>query len=98
MCCHGLCFPFQQHSVDVKENVEGETLLLRIPVEDKDLTNSPNWKSVFAITKGNEAGHFRIETDPDTNEGLLYLTKVIYLIYRVVPVIRLTGIPLQQFH
>ncbi|KAG5286764.1 hypothetical protein AALO_G00018500 [Alosa alosa] len=62
-------------SVNVKENVEGETLLLRIPVEDKDLTKTPNWKSVFAITKGNDAGLFRIETDPDTNEGLLYLTK-----------------------
>ncbi|XP_062386301.1 desmocollin 2-like protein [Sardina pilchardus] len=68
-------FSKTSHSVNVKENVEGETLLLRIPVEDKDLTKTPNWKSLFAITKGNETGLFRIETDPETNEGLLYLTK-----------------------
>lgn len=73
--------------------MEGETLLLRIPVEDKDLTKTPNWNAVFAITKGNEAGNFRIETDPDTNEGLLYLIKVIYLKHRHTR--RLTGIPQQ---
>ncbi|XP_061588341.1 desmocollin 2-like protein [Cololabis saira] len=58
----------------VKEN-ESEQLILRIPVEDKDLINTPNWISKFVITKGNENGNFRIATDPKTNEGLLYVTK-----------------------
>ena len=54
----------------------GQRLLLRIPVEDKDQVNTPNWNSEFVITKGNENGNFKIERDPITNEGLLYLTKV----------------------
>ncbi|KAK9539279.1 hypothetical protein VZT92_004395 [Zoarces viviparus] len=58
----------------VKEN-ENEKLILRIPVEDKDLKPTPNWVSKFIITKGNENGNFRIETDPKTNEGLLYVSK-----------------------
>ncbi|XP_044076580.1 desmocollin 2 like [Siniperca chuatsi] len=58
----------------VKEN-ENEKLILRIPVEDKDLINTPNWISKFIITKGNENGNFRIDTDPKTNEGLLYVSK-----------------------
>lgn len=45
-------------------------------MEDKDLINTPNWKSKFIITKGNENGIFRIDTDPKTNEGLLYVVKV----------------------
>ncbi|XP_028283599.1 desmocollin 2-like protein [Parambassis ranga] len=62
------------YSVSVKEN-ESEKLILRIPVDDKDLINTPNWISKFVITKGNENGNFRIDTDPKTNEGLLYVTK-----------------------
>ncbi|XP_068196000.1 desmocollin 2-like protein [Antennarius striatus] len=64
------------YEANVKEN-EVDKLVLRIPVEDKDLINTPNWVSKFIITKGNENGHFRIDTDPKTNEGLLYLTKAI---------------------
>lgn len=58
----------------VQEN-EVDRLILRIPVDDKDLINTDNWRSKFVITKGNENGHFRIDTDPKTNEGLLYVTK-----------------------
>uniref|UniRef100_A0A3Q2EI33 Desmocollin 1 n=2 Tax=Cyprinodon variegatus TaxID=28743 RepID=A0A3Q2EI33_CYPVA len=57
------------------ENKEGEHLILRIPVDDKDLEGTDNWVSKFVITKGNENGYFRIDTDPKTNEGLLYVTK-----------------------
>lgn len=67
------CFP--QYTATVTEN-EIDKLILRIPVEDKDLINTPNWISKFVITKGNENGNFRIDTDPKTNEGLLYVTKV----------------------
>ncbi|XP_040910707.1 desmocollin 2 like [Toxotes jaculatrix] len=67
-------FTKTSYEVSVKEN-ENEKLILRIPVEDKDLINSPNWISKFVITKGNENGNFRIDTDPNTNEGLLYISK-----------------------
>ncbi|XP_053470312.1 desmocollin 2-like protein [Ictalurus furcatus] len=58
----------------VMEN-KADVLVLRIPVNDKDLKNTPNWKAVYEITKGNESGNFLIKTDPATNEGLLYVTK-----------------------
>ncbi|KAJ0058729.1 hypothetical protein NL108_000414, partial [Boleophthalmus pectinirostris] len=58
----------------IQEN-EAEKLILRIPVDDKDLINTDNWFSKFIITKGNENGNFRIDADPKTNEGLLYVIK-----------------------
>ncbi|XP_035527138.1 desmocollin 2 like isoform X2 [Morone saxatilis] len=64
------------YGVTVAEN-ENEKLILRIPVEDKDLINTPNWISKFVITKGNENGNFRMATDPKTNEGLLYVSKAL---------------------
>lgn len=59
----------------MKEN-EVDQLILRLPVEDKDLVDTPNWLSQFVITKGNEDGNFRVDRDPKTNEGLLYVSKV----------------------
>lgn len=59
----------------MKEN-EKDQLVLQIPVQDKDLVNTPNWVSKFVITKGNENGNFRIDTDPKTNGGRLYVSKV----------------------
>lgn len=50
--------------------------ILRIPVDDKDLVKSPNWKANFTILKGNENGRFKITTDPATNEGVLSVVKV----------------------
>ncbi|XP_063742116.1 desmocollin 2-like protein isoform X2 [Eleginops maclovinus] len=67
-------FTKSSYAADVPENVN-EKLILTIPVEDKDLKNTPNWISKFVITKGNEKGHFRIDTDPKTNEGRLYVSK-----------------------
>ncbi|KAI4809244.1 hypothetical protein KUCAC02_018150 [Chaenocephalus aceratus] len=67
-------FTKTSYAVDVPENVK-EKLILRIPIEDKDLINTPNWISKFVIAKGNENGNFRIDTDPETNEGLLYVSK-----------------------
>ncbi|KAJ8376833.1 hypothetical protein SKAU_G00074130 [Synaphobranchus kaupii] len=63
-----------KHTATVKEN-EADILVLRIPVDDKDLEKSPNWNAVYVIKKGNEKGNFRIETDPVTNEGLIYVIK-----------------------
>lgn len=50
--------------------------ILRIPVDDKDLIKSANWKANFTILKGNENGRFKITTDPETNEGVLCVVKV----------------------
>lgn len=70
----------------VMENQQN-VLVLRIPVEDKDMVNTPNWRALFEVTKGNESGSFRMETDPKTNEGLLYVIKP--LDYEKTPVVKL---------
>ncbi|XP_036375279.1 desmocollin-2-like [Megalops cyprinoides] len=66
-------FKEKTYNVKIEEN-KGDTLLLRIPLDDKDLQKTPNWKTLCKITKGNETGNFKIETDPKTNECLLYVT------------------------
>ena len=47
-------------------------------MDDKDEERTKNWNAMFQITEGNENGNFRIDTDPETNEGLLYVVKVRY--------------------
>ena len=66
---------FGQLKADIEEN-KADVLILRIPVEDRDEVNTQNWKANFVITHGNENNDFRMETDPATNEGLLYVVKV----------------------
>ncbi|XP_018613055.2 desmocollin-3-like [Scleropages formosus] len=60
----------------VEEN-QPDGLILRIPVEDRDLAGTPSWRALFFITRGNEDGNFRIERDAKTNEGLLLVTKAL---------------------
>lgn len=50
---------------------------MRFKVTDLDLINTDNWRAVFNIAKGNEAGYFSIRTDPKTNEGIIILDKVL---------------------
>lgn len=64
-----------QYQVSVDENVFNVEIL-RIPIEDKDLINTANWRANFTILKGNENGHFKISTDKKTNEGVLCVVKV----------------------
>ncbi|CAH2324367.1 cadherin-15 [Pelobates cultripes] len=47
----------------------------RVSVTDKDLRGSPNWKVQFSITGGDPHGEFTIRTDPETNEGVLFIIK-----------------------
>ncbi|XP_055414947.1 desmocollin-3 isoform X5 [Bubalus kerabau] len=67
---------FRQNAYEA--SVEENTVnmeILRIPVEDKDLINTANWRANFTILKGNENGHFKISTDKATNEGVLSVVK-----------------------
>ncbi|XP_036679583.1 desmoglein-2 [Balaenoptera musculus] len=54
-----------------KANVE----VLRIKVFDADEVGSDNWLANFTFASGNEGGYFHIETDTQTNEGIVTLIK-----------------------
>uniref|UniRef100_A0A8C4Q2Z6 Cadherin domain-containing protein n=1 Tax=Eptatretus burgeri TaxID=7764 RepID=A0A8C4Q2Z6_EPTBU len=59
---------------NIKENVNNIEVG-RVKVTDMDSQGSDAWKASYQITNGNEAGHFKIETDPVTNEGVIYVIK-----------------------
>ncbi|KAM7126546.1 desmocollin-3 isoform 1-T1 [Molossus nigricans] len=67
---------FRQNAYEasVEENTYNVEIL-RIPIEDKDLINTANWRANFTILRGNENGHFKISTDKKTNEGILCVVK-----------------------
>lgn len=50
--------------------------VLRVAVQDKDLIHTANWRANYTFLKGNEDGNFKIVTDSQTNEGVLYVVKV----------------------
>ncbi|KAF6087849.1 desmocollin 3 [Phyllostomus discolor] len=62
------------YAVSVEENTYNVEIL-RLPIQDKDLIKSANWRANFTILKGNENGHFKISTDEKTNEGVLCIVK-----------------------
>ncbi|XP_014636795.1 PREDICTED: desmocollin-3 isoform X1 [Ceratotherium simum simum] len=67
---------FRQNAYEA--SVEENTVnveILRMPVEDKDLIHTANWRANFTILKGNENGYFKISTDKETNEGVLCVVK-----------------------
>lgn len=66
-----------QYSGSVDENV-ADVVVMRIKAVDKDLAHSDNWLTVFTIAQGNEDNLFSIETDKNTNEGILKLIKVLF--------------------
>nr|XP_033789994.1 desmocollin-2-like [Geotrypetes seraphini] len=71
---HAPTFLAQSYRAEVNENECGIDIL-RIPVKDKDLVNTENWRANFSIIQGNEEGNFSIRTDPSTNEGILSVVR-----------------------
>uniref|UniRef100_A0A3Q3WGM9 Cadherin domain-containing protein n=1 Tax=Mola mola TaxID=94237 RepID=A0A3Q3WGM9_MOLML len=67
----------EMYEGSIEENMEGVEVM-RLKAKDLDMKNTANWDVVFDIVKGNEAGHFSIKTDPETNEGILMLETVQY--------------------
>ncbi|XP_060631198.2 desmoglein-2-like [Anolis sagrei] len=58
----------------VKENT-ANVEIMRLKAFDRDEEFSDNWLAQFTILSGNEGGYFQIETDSQTNEGVLKLVK-----------------------
>uniref|UniRef100_A0A8D1NXG2 Cadherin domain-containing protein n=2 Tax=Sus scrofa TaxID=9823 RepID=A0A8D1NXG2_PIG len=58
----------------VEEN-QANVEVLRIKVFDADEVGSDNWLANFTFASGNERGYFHIETDTQTNEGIVTLVK-----------------------
>lgn len=57
-------------------------LVSRVHVEDKDARGTAAWRVKYQI-HGDTNENFRIETDPETNDGLLYVRKVRRVIINV---------------
>ncbi|XP_054646035.1 desmoglein-2.1-like [Dunckerocampus dactyliophorus] len=65
-----------EYAGSVDENV-ADIVVMKIKSLDKDLEHTDNWLTVFNIATGNEDNLFSIETDKDTNEGILKLIKAV---------------------
>ncbi|XP_027702730.1 desmoglein-2-like isoform X2 [Vombatus ursinus] len=64
----------ETYAVTIKEN-QANVQVMRIKVTDLDEVGSDNWLANFTFVSGNEGGYFRVETDTQTNEGIVTLIK-----------------------
>lgn len=62
----------------MKENVDN-ALVCRVQAEDEDTRGTEAWKVKYQI-HGDADNNFQIETDPETNDGLLYVKKVQFIL------------------
>uniref|UniRef100_A0A8C2R445 Cadherin domain-containing protein n=1 Tax=Capra hircus TaxID=9925 RepID=A0A8C2R445_CAPHI len=67
-------FRESQYLARIKENTLSSELL-RFQVIDLDEEFTDNWLAEFFFTSGNEGNWFEIQTDPQTNEGILQVVK-----------------------
>ncbi|XP_014843929.1 PREDICTED: cadherin-like protein 26 isoform X1 [Poecilia mexicana] len=70
---HCPIFINQTGPVRVKEGEEN-VIFSRLQVKDEDTKGTKGWNAVYAI-HGDKNNNFKIKTDPQTNEGLLYVNK-----------------------
>lgn len=66
---------FFQYELQIPEGKE-QPGALRLQVKDLDSPYTPAWRAKYNIVQGNEKEEFMIETDPETNEGILSVIKV----------------------
>lgn len=71
---HFSLLTLQQMAGSVKETMEN-VLVCRVQAEDEDTRGSAAWKVKYQI-HGDPDNNFHIETDNETNDGLLYVKKV----------------------
>lgn len=77
LCSCVLFFPLiikWQGSGQVKERETGAEVY-RIQVSDLDTPGSSSWLAKFTLY-GEKAENFNLKTNPDNNEGILYVVKV----------------------
>ncbi|KAH1181923.1 cadherin-like protein 26 [Mauremys mutica] len=67
-------FTKENYQWQIEEGKVGSGVL-RLQVEDQDSPNTPAWRAKYKIVKGNEKEQFTVETDPETNEGILSVIK-----------------------
>lgn len=72
---HQIVFTGQTGLGKVKENEENIPVL-RLQVSDLDTRGTDAWKALYTI-HGDTGNNFRITTDPQTNEGVLFLVKAL---------------------
>ncbi|XP_067856782.1 cadherin-like protein 26 [Heptranchias perlo] len=67
---------FTQKSASGNINeTDKDVVVLRLSVTDKDSPNTPAWRAKYKIIEGNENENYKFETDPETNDGILFLIK-----------------------
>ncbi|KAG7228148.1 hypothetical protein INR49_013431 [Caranx melampygus] len=67
------CFNYDYQGEVMESTIKNE--VVRITVEDKDTPYTPGWRAKYFFIAGNEDGNYKLETDPETNDGILSVIK-----------------------